>query len=70
MATVDEIKDKLPIVLKSRSSGLLIRVDSISPCNKGVGIVVGSGNNNSLTTHRVGDHSATWHIANFNVFEG
>ena len=70
MATVDEIKDKLPIVLKSNTSGLIVQVTSISWNGEGVGYVVGDGNGLSLSGHKVGDHSDTWHLANFSIFEG
>lgn len=68
MATVDEIEDRLPIVLKSRTSGLIIQVDSISRYGEGVGYVVGRGH--GLPRHRVGDRSDTWHLDNFAIFEG
>ena len=70
MATVAEIKDKLPILLKSRTSGLIVRIDSISAYGEGIGVVVGGGNGKSLAGYGVGDSSSTWSLANFSVFEG
>ncbi len=70
MSCVSEIKDKLPIVLKSKTSGLLVRVDSISTLGEGIGITVGGGNGTSLSSHRVGDHCDTWNLSNFTIFEG
>ena len=70
MASVYEIKDKLPILVKSKSSGLLVRIDSISPYDEGVGVVVGGGNGVSMAGYKVGDWSDTWSLSNFNVFKG
>ena len=70
MASVYEITDKLPIVLKSKTSGLLVRVDRISTSDEGIGVVVGSGNIKHMTSHSVGDWSDTWNLSNFNIFEG
>lgn len=70
MAAVSEIKDNLPIVLKSRTSGLLVRIDSISSTSEGIGTVVGSGNGVSLSGHCVGDHVTTWYLENFDIFKG
>ena len=70
MATVDEIKDKLPIVLKSKTTGLIIQVDSISNSNEGIGYVVGGGNGVNMSGHRAGDYSTIWHLTNFSIFEG
>ena len=70
MADVAEIKDKLPIVLRSNTSGVIVRIDSISTYGEGIGVVIGSGNGVSLSGHKVGDHGGTWNLSNFSVFEG
>ena len=70
MAAVSDIEDKLPIILKSNISGLLVRIDSISPDNEGIGTVVGDGDGVNLSGHRVGDHVTTWYLENFAIFKG
>lgn len=70
MASVNDIQDKLPIVLKSNTSRILVRIDSISPYNEGVGVVVGGGNGKIISGYSVGDHGDTWNLSNFSVFEG